>query len=166
MRRWQILVWVAACLAGCGYSFRATAPHQLRTLHVETFRNQTFEPGLEIDLTNAIINRFLFDGTLQVAQKGKADAVLKGTLTTFRREPLGFTSTEEVEEYRLTLFVDLILWDSRQQKVLWEEKQFVGDTTFFTTGPLAKSEEKARGESLEKLARRIVDRTVEEWPSE
>ena len=164
MRRWQTFVVAALCLNGCGYSFQATAPHALRTIYVETFRNQTFEPGLEIDLTNAIIDRFLFDGTLQVTQREKADAVLKGTLTTFQREPLGFTSTEEVEEYRLTLFVDLALWDSREQKVLWEEKQFVGDTTFFTTGPLAKSEEKAREEAMKELARRIVDRTVEEWP--
>ena len=164
MRRWQAFVVAAFFLTGCGYSFRTTAPHALRTIYVETFRNQTFEPGLEINLTNAIIDRFLFDGTLQVTQKGKADAVLKGTLTTFQREPLGFTSTEEVEEYRLTLFVDLTLWDVREEKVLWEEKRFVGDATFFTTGSLVKSEEKAREEAMKELARRIVDRTVEEWP--
>lgn len=154
------------CLAGCGYSFKATAPHQLHTIYIETFQNKTFEPGLEIDLTNTIIDRFLFDGTLRVTEKQKADSVLKGTLTTFLREPLGFTSTEEVEEYRLTLFVDFSLWDAREQKLLWEEKRFVGDTTFFTTGPLAKSEEKAREDAMKELARRIVDRTVEEWPSE
>ena len=154
------------CLAGCGYSLQTTAPHGLKTIYVETFRNQTFEPGLEIELTNEMIDRFLFDGTLQVTSKGKADAVLKGTLTSFVREPLSFTSTEEVEEYRLTLFVDLTLWDNRRQKVFWEEKRFVGDTTFFTTGRLAKSEEKARTEAMKELARRIVDRTVEEWPSD
>ena len=166
MREWPAWVCVIFWLAGCGYSFQTTAPHQLRSIYVETFQNKTFEPGLEIDLTNAIIDRFLFDGTLRVTEKEKTDAILKGTLTTFLREPLGFTPTEEVEEYRLTLFVDLTLWDTRQKKVLWQEKRFVGDNTFFTTGPLAKSEEKARGEALKELARRIVDRTVEEWPSE
>ena len=166
MKRWRGLFFAALCLAGCGYSLKATAPHKLRTIYVETFRNQTFEPALQIELTNEIIDRFLFDGTLQVASKEKADAVLKGTLTTFLREPLSFTSTEEVREYRLTLFVDLALWDNRTQKILWEEKRFVGDTTFFTTGRLAKSEEKARTEALKELARRIVDRTVEEWPSD
>ncbi len=165
MRRWLAWVGLTVCLTGCGYSFHATAPHQLRSVYVETFKNQTFEPGLEIELTNTTIDRFLFDGTLQVTQKEKADAILKGTLTAFLREPLGFTSTEEVEEYRLTLFMNLSLWDARQEKLLWEEKRFVGDTTFFTTGPLAKSEEKARGEAMKELARRIVDRTVEEWPS-
>ncbi len=162
------LGWVLflCLLAGCGYSLQATAPHHIRTLYVETFRNETFEPGLESELTNEIINRFLFDGTLQVTSRGKADAVLTGTVTTYLREPLAFTSAEEVEEYRLTLFVDMKLSDTRTQKVLWEERRFVGDTTYFTTGRLAKSEEKARTEALVELARRIVDRTVEEWPSE
>lgn len=164
MKGWGFLFLL--CLTGCGYSFRSTAPHGLQTLYVETFRNQTFEPGLESELTNETIDRFLFDGTLQIAPQEKADAVLTGTLTTYLREPLGFTSAEEVEEYRLTLFVDLTLWDARRKKVLWEEKRFVGDTTFFTTGSAAKSEEKARKDALKELARRIVDRTVEEWPSD
>jgi outer membrane lipopolysaccharide assembly protein LptE/RlpB len=163
MRRWGGLFLIVS-LAGCGYSFQATSPHALQTIYVETFQNKTFEPGVEIDLTNEIIDRFLFDGTLQVVSEGKADAVLKGTLVEYLREPLSFTSTEEVEEYRLTLFVDLTLWDVRHEKILWEEKRFVGDTTFFTTGAAAKSEEKARGDALKELSRRIVDRTVEEWP--
>ena len=40
----------------------------------------------------------------------------------------------------------------------------MGDTTFFTTGPRAKSEAKARTDAMKEIARRIVDRTVEEWP--
>lgn len=151
-------------LAGCGYTLKATPPHGLQTLHVDTFRNQTFEPALEIDLTNAIIERFLFDGTLRITERNKADATLKGTLTKFLREPLRYTSAEEVLEYRLVLTVDFSLWDNRNKTLLWEEKNFVGDTSFFTSGASEKSEEKAREEAMTELARRIVDRTVEEWP--
>lgn len=150
--------------SGCGYTLKSTAPYGLKTIYVETFKNETFEPALEIDLTNTVIHRFIFDGTLQVTGPEKADAVLKGSLVEFSREPLRFTSAEEISEYRLILKTRISLWDNRTQKLLWEEKQFVGDTGFSTTGPFEKSEEKARNEAMAELARRIVDRTVEEWP--
>ncbi|MBI4437137.1 MAG: LptE family protein [Candidatus Omnitrophica bacterium] len=159
-----ILFILLAAGSGCGYTLKTTPPHGLETIHVETFKNETYEPGLEIDLTNGILSRFLFDGSLRVTGEKEADAVLRGRLTKFVREPLRYTSTEEIEEYRLVLAVALSLWDTRTQTVLWEEKNFVGDTSFFVSGPLAKSEEKARQEAISRLARRIVDRTVEEWP--
>jgi len=153
-----------AATSGCGYTLKTTPPHGLKTIYVETFKNGTYEPGLEIDLTNGILSRFLFDGTLRVTGEQSADAILRGKLTKFVREPLRYTSAEEIKEYRLVLTVDLSLWDTRTETVLWEEKNFVGDTSFFVTGPLARSEEKARQEAIAKLARRIVDRAVEEWP--
>ena len=167
MRRLGIalsIFFLLAASGGCGYTLKSTPPHGVKTIYVETFKNETYEPALEIDLTNGITNRFLFDGTLKVTRPENADAVLKGKLTKFTREPLRYTSTEEILEYRLTLTVDFSLWDNRTQKVIWEEKNFVGDTTFFTTGSREKSEEKARGEAITELVRRMVDRVVEEWP--
>ena len=150
--------------SGCGYTLKATPPHGLETIYVETFQNETFEPALEIDLTNSIIDRFLFDGTLRITEKEHADAVLKGTLTRFKREPLRYTNAEEVFEYRLILMIDLSLWDNRTQTTLWEERRFIGDTSFFRSGASEKSEEKATQDAISELSRRIVDRVVEEWP--
>src|SRR5574341_1211316 len=45
-------------------------------------------PGIEVDITNAIINRFIFDGTLQVVSLEKADAVLEAKLVDYRRDAL------------------------------------------------------------------------------
>lgn len=157
------LFWMVT--AGCGYTLKSTPPHGLQTIYVETFKNETInEPTLEIDLTNKVINRFLFDGTLQLSREENADAILRGKLTQLIREPLRYTSAEEISEYRLILTVDLSLWDNRTRTVIWEEKKFVGDTTFSTTGPRSKSEEKAIEDTMTELARRIVDRVVEEWP--
>ncbi len=154
------LLWVS----GCGYALTGTPPHGLKTVHVETFKNATYEPAVEIDLTNGIIERFLYDGTLRTTNRENADAVLKGTLTRYIREPLRYDSAEEISEYRLILMVDFSLWDSRSQKVIWEEKNFVGDTSFLISGPSAVSEGDARENAIQELARRIVDRAVEEWP--
>jgi len=164
VKRAATVLFLLLTISGCGYTLKTTPPHGLKTIYVETFQNGTYEPALEIELTNGVIDRFLFDGSLRVTSKELADAVLKGKLKKFIREPLRYTSTEEISEYRLTLMVDLSLWDNRTQKLIWEEKHFVGDTHFSLTGPQAKSEEKARTEAITELARRIVDRAVEEWP--
>jgi len=155
---------LALLVSGCGYTLKSAPPHGLKTLSVETFHNETYEPALEIDLANTLVKRFLFDGTLRVTSEKNADAVLRGKLTQFLREPLRYTSTEEIEEYRIILKVDLSLWDRRSQKILWEEKNFVADTSYFTEGPRKTSEEKSRQDAIAELSRRIVDRTAEEWP--
>lgn len=163
------VIWVpfilVGIMTGCGYTMKAAPPHGIKTIYVATFKNETMsEPTLEIDLTNSVIHRFIFDGTLRVTREENADAVLKGKLIKLVREPLRYTSAEEISEYRLVLTVDLALWDRRTQTPIWEDKNFVGDITFSTTGPRTKSEEKAIGDAMTELARRIVDRVVEEWP--
>ena len=45
----------------------------------------------------------------------------------------------------------------------WTESNFVGETTYFTSGSLAKSENVAIQDALTDLARRIVERTIEDW---
>jgi len=40
---------------------------------------------------------------------------------------------------------------------------FTGNTSYFTTGTQAKSEATAVNDALTDLARRIVERTVEQW---
>jgi hypothetical protein len=68
-----------------------------------------------------------------------------------------------VEEYRLNLVVNLKLWDNKENKLVWQENRFTGETTYFTMGPQAKSEDSAMNDALTDLARRIVERTVEQW---
>ena len=60
-------------------------PGGIKTIAIPTFKNAipaaeiyTYRPGLEIDITNAVIKRFNFDGNLKVTAKEKADAILEG----------------------------------------------------------------------------------------
>ena len=53
--------------------------------------------------------------------------------------------------------------DAKEKKLVWQEDRFTGDTTYFTTGSQAKTENAAIVDALSDLARRIVERTVEQW---
>ncbi len=160
-------------LAGCGYSVRSTSLGKYRTIFVEPFKNKisystdqiknVYLPLLEVKLTNAIADRYLFDGNLRIKNKDRADLILQGELIGFQRDPLRYTESNDVQEYRITITVSLVLWDNIAQKPLWSEPSFGGDTTYFTTGILAKSESTALQDALTDIARRIVERTIEDW---
>ena len=175
---WVWLISVLSCvgLAGCGYTTRSMISEQYKTIHVQQVINKIditsnmaenkyriYRPMLETSLTQAVIDRYLFEGTLKPAPAENADLILKAELAEFERAPLKYTSDDEVQEYRINLAVDISLVEAKTGKLIWQEKNFTGDNTYYTSGPLAKSEDEAVNLAITDLARRIVERTVEYW---
>jgi len=164
-------------ISGCGYTTRSMISTEFRTIYVRPFVNKIdittetdtaskykiYKPLLETDITKSVINKFLFDGNLRLVKTESADLVLKGELVGFHRDPLRYTESDEVEEYRLNLVVNISLWNNKKNKIIWEENNFTGNATYFTTGQAAKSEETAINDAINDLARRIVEHTVEQW---
>lgn len=164
-------------LSGCGYTTARLLPAYYQTLYVEPFQNAipitqevgertglfTSLPELEEKVTQAVIDRFLFDGTLRIANDPeKADLRLTGKLLDFYRQGIRRQDNDTVDEYRLNLTASLTLRD-RVGKLLLEEPVFVADTTYFVTGPLAKSETASVDELTTDFARRTVEWVIEYW---
>ena len=168
---------LALFVSGCGYTTRSLLPSEFKTIYVENFKNSIritdeqsdvrmyrgYKPGMERDITKAVIDRFLLDGNLKIRNDEGADIILKGELLDFRREALRYDANDNVEEYRIVLTVNMKLTDSKDGKTVWEEKAFSGETTYRTSGSLARSEDSSINEATKDLARRIVERTVEGW---
>jgi len=164
-------------LDGCGYTTRSLLPSNFKTVYVENVVNRInvtaeqtnlrmyrgYRPGMEVNITKAIIDQFLFDGNLKVAPEGKADLMLKAELIDYKRDPLRYDSNDNVEEYRIKLIVNIELLDAKTGTLQWKERGFAGETTYMTTGPLAKSDEQAVAAVMADLARRVVERTIEAW---
>lgn len=165
-------------MAGCGYTTHVLGTKTgFRTIYIQPFVNKvdttseysegrrfkTYFPLLENTITNAVVDRFIFDGNLKVAKKEDADLILKGELVNYRRESLRNSTSDTPEEYRITLFVNISLVDTKSEKVLWEHNNFAGETSYFTTGNFTKSEAQAIADATQDVARRIVETTVEAW---
>jgi hypothetical protein len=164
-------------IAGCGYTTRSMISSQYRTIYIAAFTNQinianeesivdkyrVNRPYIETDVTKAVTNRYLFDGNIKPVKTQDADLTLKSDIVDFRRDPLRYTNNDDVEEYRINVVVNMTMTDNKAEKVLWAENGFTGTATYFTTGAMARSEVAAVNEAIEDLARRIVERTVEEW---
>lgn len=164
-------------IMGCGYTTRSLITNSFKTIHVAHFINKIditkeiyasskyriYRPSLESDITRVVTDRYLSDGNLRPSPEATADLSLKGEVIEFRRDPLRYDNSDNVTEYRINLVVNISLLDKKENKLLWQETNFTGNTTYFTTGNLAKTEDTAVNDALADLARRIVERTVEQW---
>ena len=174
------LMFSVCALSGCGYAVRSVYVGPYKTICVEPFVNKvdifsedasslsqrfrTYYPLLETDLRTMIINRFMYDGGLRIASKDEADLILKGELIEYRRDPLRYENNQEdVVEYRISLIMHLTLYKKGEEKPLWDEPNFIGDAAYFTSGTQAKSEKAALDDAVSDLARRVIERTVENW---
>ncbi len=174
MRRFFLsLIIFALSLSGCGYTTGSLLPSNLHTIYVEPFRNKVnfvnenirtlYVPLLETKVRTAIIDRFQLDGHLRLSDLDKSDLVLKGDLIGFQRDDLRVDVNQNVQEYRLRIIVSLTMIDKTTGQISWQEPAFAGESTYYTTGPQAKSESDALNDTLTDLSRRIVERTIENW---
>lgn len=160
-------------LCSCGYSTHSSLPSRFRTIHVEAFANKIdfadersrnpYLPLLEVKARDAVVSRFQFDGALRIAKPETADLILKGELINYDRTALRYTDSRDVQEYRVQIQVNLTMWDTANNQVMWEEKGFTGEADYFVTGPGATSESEAVVLATTDLARRIVERAIEDW---
>ncbi len=176
-----IIALSAVLFSGCGYSVRSLAYEKSTKIYINPFENKVdlnitdeysdknpyrlYRAGMETKITDAVINRFLLDGYLKVVSaKEQTDLVLKGELISYEKQPLRYNeATKDVEEYRANIIVNMALTDIKKDKVLWTEDGFVGYTEFALVGPQAISEDAAIKDAVDDLARRVVERTVEDW---
>ncbi|MGA2774905.1 MAG: LPS assembly lipoprotein LptE [Candidatus Omnitrophota bacterium] len=168
---------LVTALCGCGYTTRSMITNKYHTIYITPFVNKTditneaytgsqyriYIPHLETDITNAVINKFLTDGNLKPVQEPNADLILKGELVDFHRDPLRYDNSKNVLEYRLSPVINMSLWDTKENKLLYQENNFTGDTTYYTSGTTAISESAAVNNALVDLARRVVERAVDQW---
>ncbi len=171
------LFYLSIVLSGCGYTTGSLLPSGLKTIYVDNFKNAIgigkeitenskyalYRPELENDVTSAIVNRFTFDGNLKIATRDRANLILQGTLTDYRKEPLRYDNADNVQEYRVKITLDMELIRASDNKTLWHEKSFTGESTYNTTGRFITTEQVARDKAQEDLARRVVERTIEGW---
>ena len=164
-------------VAGCGYTTAALLPPELNSIHVETFKNKIdpagqisdrhtsyiYVPGTEFDITRITIDEFIFDRHLAIKTEKKAAMVLTGELMAIKLFPLSYDGSDNVIEFRLSIFVNLKLYNNLTHKLMWEEKSFMGESSYNTTGTDARTSEDARKDAIRDLAKRIVERTVEAW---
>ena len=163
-------------LSGCGYTYKSVISEKYKTLYVKTFANKIditdkitsknpykiYRPGTEQDITNAVIHRFIYDGTLKITRQDEADLVLTGDLVDYQRAPLRYDENyTNVLEYRVSITVDITLKNAKTGETLINAQRIISDKTFATSGQFQATEIDALNLATEDLSRKIVEKTVE-----
>ena len=168
-------------LNSCGYyTTRALSPKAPKAIYIEPFLNKidvvsenssslsqrfrTYHPLMEKDLRSAVINRLVYDGGLRLGDKQAADLILKGELVDYRKDVLRYQNNQEdAAEYRVSIVMGFKLFKKGEENSLWAEPNFTADATYFTSGTQAITEAQALDLAVADLAKRLVERIVEDW---
>ncbi len=146
-------------LIGCGYQWvgkESLVPPGLNSIAIPTFKNETFEPGSEIPLTQAFLREFLQDRRVRVVDRMQADALLEGTIRSFTITSVSYDPSGYVKEYQANLLVNLLL---RKQtgEVLWEEKN-LSETRWFRTSSEVLTHEANKHIAIQQIGRLMAER--------
>ncbi len=150
--------------AGCIYGFAGGGlPSHIRTVAILPFDNQTAEPSLTQEVSEAV--REAIEGRLGLrpASEETADAVVRGRITQYTPDiPLTFNSTGEgnvnVTRRRVQIAVSVEIFDQLENRMLWQRANLQVDGEY--EPPRERS---GREVALEKLVNDIVDGAQSQW---
>ncbi|HAM35317.1 MAG TPA: hypothetical protein DEB40_11370 [Elusimicrobia bacterium] len=167
MRKYWRILFAAAAL-GCGQEVRYNPapqllPQNIKRLALHPVINKTNQFGLEDKLMLRIRDEFLRDGRYPLLPEAQADGVVWVTISRYLNTPVQYDSNLIPTAYKLRILVDLQFVDRKQSdQALWVEKNLEGILTYAAPTLIGgKTEEQAREQVWDTLARDIVKRVVD-----
>jgi hypothetical protein len=118
---WMLLVLL---FSSCGYKFTqlgGVVPEGARTIAIQAFTNGTYEPYVDLEVTRAVVDEFVADGRLKVVSLESADLVLTGKVTHYDAVPQSYTAGSYVQQFMISILVNVTVMDARSQKKLMQE---------------------------------------------
>jgi outer membrane lipopolysaccharide assembly protein LptE/RlpB len=155
--RW-LLISFLALLVACGYQMvgkKTHVPPGLTSIAIPTFKNRTFEPGIEIPLTQAVLNEFIQDRRVKVVSRAEADSILEGVVTNFTTPAVAYDRSGFVLEYFVTVNLRFTLKD-RTGKILWDDSH--GEVQWFRASSVGVTNEAAKQAAIQKAAGAMAER--------
>jgi hypothetical protein len=111
VKRWlAALVLIAGALPACGYQLVSYARPDAgsRTLALPTLRNDSYEPGVELLVSDALRREFLRRGAFRLTDDpAAADLVLSGSVLPIETSSTSFSSVVLALEYQVSLALEL-----------------------------------------------------------
>ena len=156
-----LLVVALIIMYGCGpYSFSPSGKSAFQSIHISQFENQTIQYELADRLTDAVIEAFIQDNTVNVGEASNSEALMTGSVTSYRREAHTFDQADIVTEYVIKVSIHVKVVKSNTEDVIWEEN-------FYTEGVFDANdeteEEEGQNRVIDKLKADILDKITKSW---
>ena len=155
-------------LAGCGYHMSGTGGSlrkHMRTISVPVFDNESSEPLIQRQFTDAVRQAFLTDGRLKLTGPKKADLLLTGIIDAYSVRSVAFNADDVVTESIITLGATVLVKDQVKKKIYMKNK--VKTNRDFRSNSLVINSEAARQAALQEayrdLALQIVSLVIDKF---
>jgi hypothetical protein len=150
---------------GCLYGFAGGGlPGHISTVAILPFDNQTPEPTLTQEASEAIREAMEQRLGLRASSEATADAVVRGAILRYTADiPLSFQGGQpggnvSVTRRRVQISVRVEIYDQREGRVLWERSSLQVDGEY-----RPPDQEEGRRLAWEKLVADIVDGAQSQW---
>ncbi len=156
----MLILSAVILLVGCGiYSFSPGGKAPFESINIPQFDNQTIEYQLSDKLTDAVVDAFIQDNIIKISEVSRAEAILMGTVSNYRRDPYTYDREDIVSEYAVKVSVNVKIVKVGTEDVIWEQD-------FYAQGiydALTESEEEGQDRAITLLTADILDRTTKSW---
>ncbi|MFH1844246.1 MAG: LPS assembly lipoprotein LptE [bacterium] len=162
------LTWLLATsvlpLSGCGLysSSSGRVDETIRQVAIPYLENQSPEPNIEIELTEAIIDALQDDNTLKVVDENSAQSILSGRVVQYRLKE-AFAQDQRVNEYQIQIMVELAFTVRATGAKIFEKKRLTGTGNYILNDPDGRDETTARQEAAAEIVREVLALIVEDW---
>ena len=147
---------------GC-YSFTAsTLPSHIKTVQIHEVDNKTLDPVLGNTLKDSVEKMFRKNAGGVRLVNSDADADFELTLLSYTNKPQNYTSSSEVETYRVTMKVNVRFYDNVKEKMIYKGENLSADGTYDV---LQNETEDRHGQSraIAKLQDLIIANALAKW---
>lgn len=158
---------LAAGCTACLYGFAGGGlPSHIRTVAILPFDNQTADPQLTQQVSDAVREAFESRLGLRLAGEASADAVVRGAIVRYEAEvAVSFqaaqaTTGTQVNRKLVRLSLNVEVFDQREGRMLWQRQGLTVDGEY-QPGPRGEAE--GRQVALRKLVSDIVDGAQSQW---
>ena len=163
--RWTLAsVALLSLLSGCSYGLTGGGfPEHIRSIHIETFENETTQFELAQQLFNAMVDDLPGALGVQVGSRENADALLSGSILGYDDAAQNYSSATDgrvqVLQHQVRIAVNVRLVDTRENVILWQGR-VSGDGTY---APDTQSEDEGRRVAIDKIVRDVIDGAQSQW---
>ena len=143
------------------YSLKGSLPPHLKTVAIPLLENQTAEFGITETLTDAVIDEFVRDGSLKIAERSTADVLLVGTITSISDRAGAYDQQEIVQDVKVYITVRVECTDQVKRLTMWNERITQFGSYDPAEGPDGRTT--AYDEAFEKISQEMLNKTVSNW---
>jgi Lipopolysaccharide-assembly len=145
-----------------GYQWHSLYREDIQTVAVPVFVNTTYQKGIEMQLTRAIVEQMEAHSPYKVVSPQKADTILEGQISaagtaTLSNDP--HTGLPQEQQYTIT--VSFTWKNLRTGQILVKRDNFDQRASFFPT--LGEGEVVGSQDAVDKLALGIVQELQADW---